>query len=319
MPAERAGPLRVSVVRDPDDLPATTERVRLLNDPDRAILVIRPLPYTTSMNDFAFCVLDGLGKHLPAAPPPGLWNQTLAWVNGYRLRHLVVDRAHTLKPDFRGPLRELLGPPRPRQPRLWLIDAGQAKRRSVVRAFGDLDGLEAVVNATGAEGLDQVRPEVAPPPAAIRDFLERVCRLCGHSGGLIIGVDLQKSREILEAAYNDSAGVTAAFNLNLLVRANRELGADFDLSSWRHRAVYNQTLGRIEMHLLSERAQMVHLGGREFHFAPGEKIISESPTSILSRASRPSPGRLAFVFRTPGQIRSSCLPSFISSSQIKHR
>ncbi|MGW4644300.1 hypothetical protein ACWEN6_37675 [Sphaerisporangium sp. NPDC004334] len=166
MPAEQAGPLRVSVVRDPDDLPATTERVRLLNDPDRAILVIRPLPYTTSMNDFAFCVLDGLGKHLPAAPPPGLWNQTLAWVHGYRLRHLVIDRAHTLKPDFRGPLRELLGPPRPEQPRLWLIDAGQAKRRSVVQAFGDLDGLEAVVKVTGAEGLDRVRPEAAPSPAA---------------------------------------------------------------------------------------------------------------------------------------------------------
>ena len=117
--------------------------------------------------------------------------------------------------------------------------------------------------------IGNLEPEVA------RDFLGRVCRLCGHSGGLIIGVDLQKSREILEAAYNDRAGVTAAFNLNLLVRANRELGADFDLSSWRHRAVYNQALGRIEMHLLSEGAQVVHLGGREFRFAPGEKIISE--------------------------------------------
>jgi len=117
--------------------------------------------------------------------------------------------------------------------------------------------------------IGNLEPEVA------RDFLKRVCRLSGHSGGLIIGVDLQKSSEILEAAYNDSAGVTAAFNLNLLVRANRELEADFDIDSWRHRAIYNQALGRIEMHLVSQRAQLVHLGEREFHFVTGEKIITE--------------------------------------------
>ena len=79
----------------------------------------------------------------------------------------------------------------------------------------------------------------------------------------------------MEAAYNDSAGVTAAFNLNMLERANRELGADFDLSQWRHRAIYNEEAHRIEMHLISERAQTVHLGEREFHFAAGEKIITE--------------------------------------------
>ena len=108
-----------------------------------------------------------------------------------------------------------------------------------------------------------------------RHFLQRVARLCGKSGGLIIGVDLQKSSEVLEAAYNDSAGVTAAFNLNMLARANRELGADFDLSQWRHRAVYNQEAHRIEMHLISEQPQTVRLGGREFHFDRDEKIITE--------------------------------------------
>ena len=112
-------------------------------------------------------------------------------------------------------------------------------------------------------------------PALARDFLTRVCRLCGHSGGLIIGVDLQKPREILEPAYNDSAGVTAAFNLNLLVRANRELGADFVLPCWRHRAVYNAQIGRIEMHLVSLGTQSVHLGGHTFDFQPGEFIITE--------------------------------------------
>ncbi|HSH40334.1 MAG TPA: L-histidine N(alpha)-methyltransferase, partial [Chthoniobacterales bacterium] len=103
----------------------------------------------------------------------------------------------------------------------------------------------------------------------------RVQRLCGASGGLIIGVDLRKPREILEAAYNDMAGVTAEFNLNLLVRANRELGANFDLSHWRHRAVYNEEQGRIEMHLVSESDQTVQLGGREFRFVAGEKVITE--------------------------------------------
>lgn len=112
-------------------------------------------------------------------------------------------------------------------------------------------------------------------PATAQDFLRRICALSGHSGGLIIGVDLQKPAEILEAAYNDSAGVTAAFNLNLIARANRELGADFDLAAWRHQAVYNREAGRIEMHLISERAQSVHLGGRRFHFAPSESIITE--------------------------------------------
>ncbi len=112
------------------------------------------------------------------------------------------------------------------------------------------------------------------PPVA-RDFLRRVCDLCGPSGGLIIGVDLQKSRDVLEAAYNDSAGVTAQFNFNLLVRANRELGADFVLRCWKHRAVYNEREARIEMHLVSESDQTVHVGGRAFSFSVGEKIISE--------------------------------------------
>jgi dimethylhistidine N-methyltransferase len=112
-------------------------------------------------------------------------------------------------------------------------------------------------------------------PGVAADFLRRVCRLCGKSGGLIIGVDLQKDRKILEAAYNDSAGVTAEFNLNLLVRANRELGADFDLPLWRHQAIYNEEEARIEMHLVSEAAQTVHVGGREFRFERGETIVTE--------------------------------------------
>jgi len=92
---------------------------------------------------------------------------------------------------------------------------------------------------------------------------------------LIIGVDLQKDRAVLEAAYNDSAGITAEFNLNILVRANRELGANFDLPLWRHQAIYNVRYGRIEMHLISEAEQTVHIGGEGFCFSRGEKIITE--------------------------------------------
>jgi dimethylhistidine N-methyltransferase len=112
-------------------------------------------------------------------------------------------------------------------------------------------------------------------PESAREFLQEVCALSGRSGGLIIGVDLQKRRETLESAYNDSAGVTAEFNLNLLVRANRELHADFDLACWRHRAVYNQEHGRIEMHLHSECDQTVRIGDDAFEFSVGEFIISE--------------------------------------------
>lgn len=112
-------------------------------------------------------------------------------------------------------------------------------------------------------------------PEAARDFLVRLCALCGKSGGLIIGVDLQKSRAQLEAAYNDRAGVTAEFNRNLLVRANRELRADFNLACWQHRAIYNEREGRIEMHLVSESDQTVRIGDRAFSFAKDEEIISE--------------------------------------------
>ena len=112
-------------------------------------------------------------------------------------------------------------------------------------------------------------------PNAAKEFLRRIADLCGEGGGLLIGVDLRKDRRVLENAYNDSAGVTAEFNLNLLARVNRELGADFDLSCWRHRAVYNEAEGRIEMHLISQTDQTIHIEDRAFHFGAGEKIVTE--------------------------------------------
>ena len=98
----------------------------------------------------------------------------------------------------------------------------------------------------------------------------------GIAARMLVGVDLKKDPAALHAAYNDSRGVTAAFNLNLLARINRELGADFDLRRWRHYAFYNPAQGRIEMHLVSMGAQRVALGKHRFHFASGETIHTEN-------------------------------------------
>ena len=112
-------------------------------------------------------------------------------------------------------------------------------------------------------------------PIGATEFLQRVVDFCGRDGGLLIGVDLQKDRHVIEAAYNDKAGVTAQFNLNLLVRANREIGADFDLRHWRHCANYNSNNGRIEMYLISEADQRVRIEDRQFNFRTGERILTE--------------------------------------------
>ena len=112
------------------------------------------------------------------------------------------------------------------------------------------------------------------PPAAVQ-LLKRLRRLAGRDGGLLIGMDLQKDAALLERAYNDSAGVTAAFNLNLLRRINRELGGDFDASRFRHRAVYNRTEGRIEMHLVSLDDQTVNVADQGIHFRADEVVVTE--------------------------------------------
>ncbi len=107
-------------------------------------------------------------------------------------------------------------------------------------------------------------------------FLAMIANMVGQGGRLLIGVDLKKDKAILEAAYDDAQGVTAAFNLNLLNRINRELDADFDLTKWKHKALYNKHAGRIEMHLVSLAEQQVTLLGRTFDFARGETIHTEN-------------------------------------------
>ena len=111
-------------------------------------------------------------------------------------------------------------------------------------------------------------------PAQAHTFFQN----CVHhlrGGALLLGVDLIKSPDVLHAAYNDSQGVTAAFNLNLLARANRELGCDFDLTKFAHSAFYNAPLKRIEMHLLSLKSQIVHLNGVAYAFEQGETLHTE--------------------------------------------
>jgi dimethylhistidine N-methyltransferase len=168
-------------------------------------------------------------------------------------------------------------------------------REHLLRSAADLrlryPGLEVLPLCADFTGdLDLPAPRRAParravyfPGSTIGNFgpteaqllLRRIARLCGPGGALLLGTDLRKDPRILEAAYDDRAGVTRDFNLNLLRRINRELGADFDLSAFRHRAVYNRTLGRVEMHLVSLREQAVRLDGTVIPFAEGESIRTE--------------------------------------------
>lgn len=111
------------------------------------------------------------------------------------------------------------------------------------------------------------------------DDAERLLRsmraTMGPRGQALIGIDLDKDSALIEAAYNDAAGVTEQFTLNLLARLNRDVGSDFDLDGFTHRAIYSRERGRIETHLVSRRAQDVHVDGRTFHFDQGEAMQVE--------------------------------------------
>lgn len=162
-------------------------------------------------------------------------------------RALLIEypglRVSALRGDFREPARALAALP-PSHERTVVLFLGSS--------IGNLDPSEAIAM------LRNLR-------TAMRD-----------GDALFLGVDLRKSKSVLEPAYDDALGVTAAFNLNLLARINRELGGDFDLSRFAHRAVYDEQLGRIEMHLASRGAQTVHIAGYEVHFEDGETIHTEN-------------------------------------------
>ena len=107
-------------------------------------------------------------------------------------------------------------------------------------------------------------------------FLRTARELLGENGALLIGVDLKKDASILVPAYDDSEGVTAAFNLNLLTRINRELDGTFDLAQFAHEAIYNAEAGRMEIYITSRADQEVSVLGRRFAFAEGERIHTEN-------------------------------------------
>jgi dimethylhistidine N-methyltransferase len=107
-------------------------------------------------------------------------------------------------------------------------------------------------------------------------FLRSARDILGQDAQMVIGVDLEKDERVLYDAYNDAAGVTARFNLNVLERINRELGGNFDTSAFTHRAIYNSERHRIEMHLISRKAQSVRVLDKNFSFRAGESIHTES-------------------------------------------
>ena len=113
-------------------------------------------------------------------------------------------------------------------------------------------------------------------PTEAAAFLRRVRRAVADDGVLVLGVDRRKDSATLDAAYDDAAGVTAAFNLNLLRRLNRELSADFDLRRFHHRAFFDEEASRVEMHLVSLDRQVVHVAGERITFDAGETIWTES-------------------------------------------
>lgn len=163
---------------------------------------------------------------------------------------------------------------------------------SAARIAADFPGLEVLpVTADFTEPFELPEPKrhrvqrnvAFFPGSTIGNFPRRMAANLlratslevGAGGAMLIGVDLEKDRETLERAYNDAAGVTADFNLNLLLRLNRELGADFDLDAFRHEARWDEQGGRIEMRLVSTRPQTVRVAGQEFSFAQDEPLVTE--------------------------------------------
>ena len=160
---------------------------------------------------------------------------------------------------------------------------------SLAESYPSIEVLPVVADYT--QGLELPRPTRVPrrvvgyfPGSTIgnfdhyaaRGFVSGVARAVAAGGGFLIGVDLKKDPVILERAYNDADGVTAEFNLNVLHRMNRELGADFDTGRFEHVAFWSEDKGRIEMHLRSAVDQMVHVGGAAFRFEEGETIHTEN-------------------------------------------
>lgn len=163
-----------------------------------------------------------------------------------------------------------------------------ASVENLAEEFPDVDMLPVTADFTQPVDLpspDQAarRTVVFFPGSTLGNFeqgeaislLRTMCIEMGRNGAAIVGIDLKKDREILEAAYNDDAGVTRDFTLNLLTRINRELDGDFDLDCFDHRARYNALAGRIETHIVSREDQVVRVGEQNIPFAKDEAMLVE--------------------------------------------
>lgn len=160
--------------------------------------------------------------------------------------------------------------------------------RQIEDRYPDLEVLPVAADFTGSFAIPEPSSEVThrvvyfpgstignfAPDAGLR-LLQNIARVCGPGGGLLLGLDLKKDVEILEAAYDDAKGVTAEFIRNILHRMNRELGADFDVDAFRYQAKWNPELSCVEMRLLSTKTQKVHLGESTVAIGEGESILVE--------------------------------------------
>ena len=281
----------------------------------RAQTILAQHPEASSSDEFAEAVLRGLStprKRLPCqyfydAAGSALFEEITDLEEYYPTRtETALLRQHArvmAEPSGRNAVLVEFGSGSSRKTEL-VLAALQAPRAYVpidvsqsalIDAWGRLErrfpGLEIVpVNASFCDPL-RLPKSVLPlaklgffPGSTIGNFdppdagrlLMHFSRVLGPGSRLIVGVDLDKDRRRLEAAYDDAKGVTARFNLNLLHRINRELGGDFDLARFRHRAIYDQELKRIEMHLVSRTGQTVRVLGRSFQFRAGESIHTEN-------------------------------------------
>jgi dimethylhistidine N-methyltransferase len=165
------------------------------------------------------------------------------------------------------------------------IVAIEAEYQDALRHLASEEGLPRLILWLGSNVGNLDRDQAAA-------FLRQVRQTMSPEDRLLVGIDLRKPREILEPAYDDARGVTADFNLNLLTRINRELGGQFDVRAFRHRAIYNDEAGRVEMYLISQRDQQVRIDrlGRPVALAAGEAIHTEnsykySPAEIAALAA----------------------------------
>jgi len=264
------------------------------------------------MNEFARALKEGLGRQPRAMSPKWFYDEAgsvlfericeLPEYYPTRVEFALLQRHAAEIADLIGPGLDLVefgaGATRKVKVLLSALDSparfvpvdisGEHLLGAVERLRDDYAGLivePLVADFTG----DMVLPAAIGPragffsgssignfePLMARALLQRFARLL-DGGWLLIGVDLVKDPQLLHAAYNDAAGVTAAFNLNLWVRANREADADFVIADWMHSAFYNPPLHRIEMHLVSRLRQRVSIGPEVIEFAEGDSVHTES-------------------------------------------